>query len=313
MTGDGWQPGATPAALAARAGLLTRIREFFQQRGVLEVETPLLGAGTVTDPNITPIACADRWLQTSPEYAMKRLLAAGSGPIYQICKAFRHAEAGSRHNPEFTLLEWYRPGFSLADLIVEVGELVSGILGRQDWHRCSYQQLFQDYLQLDPFTVDSANLAAFARERLDLSFEPDNRDVWLDLLLSHLIEPQLAERGLLFVYDYPPTQAALARLRRDGEHVVAERFELYADGVELANGYCELTDAAEQAARFARDNELLIQAGSAPRAVDHRLLQALEQGLPACSGVALGLDRLLMVLTGAASLAEVMSFDWDRA
>ena len=313
MTGDGWQPGATPATLAARAGLLARIREFFGQRGVLEVETPLLGAGTVTDPNITPIACADRWLQTSPEYAMKRLLAAGSGPIYQICKAFRHAEAGSRHNPEFTLLEWYRPGFSQADLIAEVGELVSGILGREDWQRCSYQQLFQDYLQLDPFRVDSASLATFARERLDISFEPDNRDVWLDLLLSHLIEPQLAERGLLFVYDYPPTQAALARLRRDGEHVVAERFELYADGVELANGYCELTDAAEQAARFARDNELLAQAGSAPRAVDHRLLQALEQGLPACSGVALGVDRLLMVHSGAASLAEVISFDWDRA
>jgi lysyl-tRNA synthetase class 2 len=313
MTGDGWEPGATRDALAARAGLLRQIREFFQQRSVLEVETPLLGAGTVTDPNITPIACVDRWLQTSPEYAMKRLLAAGSGPIYQICKAFRYAEAGNRHNPEFTLLEWYRPGFSLADLMDEVGGLVSEILGREDWQGCSYRQLFQDYLQLDPFTVDTAGLEAFTRERLDISFEPGNRDVWLDLLLSHLIEPQLAERGLLFVYDYPATQAALARLRRDGEHVVAERFELYADGMELANGYCELTDAAEQAARFARDNELLTHAGIAPRAVDERLLQALGQGLPACSGVALGVDRLLLVLTGAASLAEILSFDWERA
>jgi lysyl-tRNA synthetase class 2 len=313
MDGDGWQPGATPATLAARAGLLRQIREFFQQRSVLEVETPLLCAGTVTDPNITPITCTDRWLQTSPEYAMKRLLAAGSGPIYQVCKAFRHAEAGTRHNPEFTLLEWYRPGYSLGDLIEEVGELVSGILGRRDWQCSSYRQLFQDYLQLDPFTVDSASLEAFSRERLDINFEPDNRDVWLDLLLSHLIEPQLAERGLLFVYDYPASQAALARLRRDGEHVVAERFELYADGVELANGYCELTDAAEQATRFAHDNERLTHAGIAPRPVDERLLQALEHGLPACSGVALGLDRLLMVLTGAASLAEVISFDWDRA
>ena len=302
-----------PAVLAARAGLLTQVREFFQQRGVLEVETPLLGAGTITDPNITPMACGERWLQTSPEYAMKRLLAAGSGPIYQVCKAFRHGEAGTRHNPEFTLLEWYRPNFTLAELMQEVATLVSEILHRESWERCSYQQLFQDYLQLDPFTEDSASLEAFARERLELSFESDNRNVWLDLLLSHLIEPQLAQRGLLFVYDYPPSQAALARLRRDGEHVVAERFELYVDGVELANGYCELTDAAEQAARFARDNELLTQAGSAPRAVDERLLQALEQGLPACSGVALGLDRLLMVLTGAASLADVMSFDWDRA
>ena len=302
-----------PAVLAARAGLLTQVREFFQQRGVLEVETPLLGAGTITDPNITPMACGERWLQTSPEYAMKRLLAAGSGPIYQVCKAFRHGEAGTRHNPEFTLLEWYRPHFTLAELMQEVATLVSEILHRESWERCSYQQLFQDYLQLDPFTEDSASLEAFARERLELSFEPDHRDVWLDLLLSHLIEPQLASRGLLFVYDYPPSQAALARLRRDGEHVVAERFELYVDGVELANGYCELTDAAEQAARFARDNELLTQAGSAPRAVDERLLQALEQGLPACSGVALGLDRLLMVLTEAASLADVMSFDWDRA
>jgi lysyl-tRNA synthetase class 2 len=313
MDGDGWQPGATPATLAARAGLLTQIREFFQQRSVLEVETPLLCAGTVTDPNITPITCTDRWLQTSPEYAMKRLLAAGSGPIYQVCKAFRQAEAGTRHNPEFTLLEWYRPGYSLGDLIEEVGELVSGILGRRDWQCSSYRQLFQDYLQLDPFTVDTASLEAFSRERLDISFEPDNRDVWLDLLLSHLIEPQLAERGLLFVYDYPASQAALARLRRDGEHVVAERFELYADGVELANGYCELTDATEQATRFAHDNERLTHAGIAPRPVDERLLQALEHGLPACSGVALGLDRLLMVLTGAAGLAEVISFDWDRA
>jgi lysyl-tRNA synthetase class 2 len=313
MTGDGWRPGATPATLAARAGLLARIREFFQRRGVLEVETPLLCASTVTDPNITPIASADRWLQTSPEYAMKRLLAAGSGPIYQICKAFRQAESGSRHNPEFTLLEWYRPGFSLADLMDEVGELASEILGRQDCQRCTYQQLFQDYLQLDPFTTDTASLEIFARERLDISFEPDHRDVWLDLLLSHLIEPQLVERGLLFVYDYPATQAALSRLREDGEHVVAERFELYVDGVELANGYCELTDATEQAARFARDNELLVQAGSVPRVIDERLLQALEQGLPACSGVALGVDRLLMVLTGADSLAEVISFDWDRA
>jgi lysyl-tRNA synthetase class 2 len=244
---------------------------------------------------------------------MKRLLAAGSGPIYQICKAFRQAESGSRHNPEFTLLEWYRPGFSLADLMDEVGELASEILGRQDCQRCTYQQLFQDYLQLDPFTTDTASLEIFARERLDISFEPDHRDVWLDLLLSHLIEPQLAERGLLFVYDYPATQAALSRLREDGEHVVAERFELYVDGVELANGYCELTDATEQAARFARDNELLVQAGSVPRVIDERLLQALEQGLPACSGVALGVDRLLMVLTGADSLAEVISFDWDRA
>ena len=313
MTREGWQPGTSQAALAARAGLLTRVRKFFQQRGVLEVETPLLCAGTVTDPNITPIACADRWLQTSPEYPMKRLLAAGSGPIYQVCKAFRLAEAGTRHNPEFTLLEWYRPGFSLADLMDEVGELVSEILGRQHFQHCTYQKLFQDYLQLDPFTIDTASLETFARERLDISFEPDHRDVWLDLLLSHLIEPQLAERGLLFVYDYPATQAALARLREDGGHVVAERFELYVDGVELANGYCELTDAAEQAARFARDNELLTQAGSAPREIDERLLQALGQGLPACSGVALGLDRLLMLLTGAASVADVLSFDWDRA
>jgi lysyl-tRNA synthetase class 2 len=310
---ENWQPVATQAALAARARLLAQLRTFFELRSVLEVETPLLGAGTVTDVHIDPMSCGERWLQTSPEYAMKRLLAAGSGSIYQICKAFRQGEAGTRHNPEFTMLEWYRPDFTLHDLVQEVASLVCEVLEREAWGQCTYQQLFQHYLELDPFTLDTAALAAFARERLDINFEPEHRDTWLDLLLSHLIEPHLAERGMLFVYDYPPSQAALARLRRDGDHQVAERFELYVDGVELANGYCELTDAQEQASRFAGDNEQRIAAGLASRPADLRLLQALEQGLPACSGVALGVDRLLMLQLGASSLAEVISFDWSRA
>ncbi len=299
--------------LAARAGLLAQIRDFFARRAVLEVETPLLSAGTVTDPNIEPMAVAERWLQTSPEYAMKRLLAAGSGPIYQLCKAFRAGEAGLRHNPEFSLLEWYRPGFTLQQLMAEVADLVGSLLPRTDWHSFTYRELFQKFLDVDPFAADIGELRALSRQHIDLSFDEDGRDVWLDLLLTHLIEPRLAELGAVFVQDYPASQAALARLRQDGEDRVAQRFELYIDGLELANGYCELTDADELAQRFAMDNRQLQRAGSAARPVDQRLQQAMRAGLPDCSGVALGVDRLLMLQLAATGLGEVLSFDWQRA
>ncbi len=286
------------------------MRAFFDARSVLEVETPLLCSSTITDPAITPIASGERWLQTSPEYAMKRLLAAGSGPIYQICKAFRGAEAGARHNPEFTLLEWYRPGFSLSELMQEVAELVQAVLGDGPVEMLSYRELFERSLGLDPLTVGCDELEAFARERLDYSGGAETRDTWLDLLLTHLVEPGLS--GRVFVYDYPASQAALARLRKDGEVTLAERFELYVDGVELANGYFELTDPGEQRARFEADNRALETRGELPRPLDEHLLAALQAGLPECAGVALGLDRLLMLKLGAERLEQVLSFDWSR-
>ncbi len=281
---------------------------------MLEVETPLLCSGTITDPAIAPVFCGgssgERWLQTSPEYPMKRLLAAGSGPIYQVCKAFRSGEAGARHNPEFTLLEWYRPGFSLAQLMQEVGDLVQAALGEKQVQVLTYRELFQRSLGIDPLTADSDELEAFVRQRLDYGGGAEARDTWLDLLLTHLVEPEL--EGLVFVHDYPASQAALACLREEGDVVVAERFELYVDGVELANGYYELTDADEQRARFEADNQVLAARGEATRPLDARLLAAMAAGLPACAGVALGLDRLLMMKLGVERLEDVLSFDWSR-
>ncbi|MEE4192270.1 MAG: EF-P lysine aminoacylase EpmA [Halieaceae bacterium] len=290
--------------------MLNTLRAFFNARGVLEVETPLLCSSTITDPAIQPLAGGERWLQTSPEYAMKRLLAAGSGPIYQVCKAFRDGEAGARHNPEFTLLEWYRPGFSLAQLMQEVAELVAGVLGEAPVEVLSYRDLFQRSLGIDPLTASSEELEQLARERLDYGGGEETRDTWLDLLLTHLVEPTLS--GRVFVHDYPASQAALARLRREGGATVAERFELYVDGVELANGYFELADPAEQRSRFEADNEVLTARGEPPRPLDEDLLAAVQAGLPDCSGVALGLDRLLMLKLGAERLEQVLSFDWSR-
>jgi lysyl-tRNA synthetase class 2 len=313
-----WRPAASPVALARRAELLAAVRGFFASRGVLEVETPLLASHGVTDPAIEPLVvqdgamlCAPRYLQTSPEYAMKRLLAAGSGPIYQLCKAFRDGEAGRRHNPEFTMLEWYRPGFDHHALMAEVAELLELCLGPGGWRKVSYAELFEEHFALDPHRADAAELAAVARAQLDTGDLELDRDGWLDLLLSHRIEPAL--EGIVCVYNYPASQAALARVDDSGPVPVAERFEFYVDGLELANGYHELADPAEQARRFAADNAARRRRGLAERAPDPRLLAALQAGLPPCSGVALGFDRLVMAATGAAGLDEVLAFPWGRA
>ncbi|MHA7816528.1 MAG: EF-P lysine aminoacylase EpmA [Pseudohaliea sp.] len=315
---DDWRPAASPAALARRAELLAAVRDFFSRRGVLEVETPLLARHGVTDPAIEPLVVqggaslsAPRYLQSSPEYAMKRLLAAGSGPIYQLGKAFRDGEAGRRHNPEFTLLEWYRPGFDHHALMGEVAELLEHCLGPTGWRKVTYGDLFQAHLGLDPHSADTETLAAAARAELAAGDLELDRDGWLDLLLSHRIEPAL--EGVVCIHAYPVSQAALARIDESGPVPVAERFEFYVDGLELANGYHELADPAEQARRFAADNARRRQLGLAERAPDARLLAALEAGLPACSGVALGFDRLLMVATGAGSLDEVLAFPWGQS
>lgn len=314
-----WQPSASLAALRARAELLARVRAFFATRGVLEVETPLLCSSGITDPAIEPLTVdrgdslsSPRYLQTSPEYAMKRLLAAGSGPIYQIARAFRDGEAGSRHNPEFSLLEWYRPGLDHHQLMAEVAELLIHCLGPRPIEYHAYRALFRAELGLDPLTASQQELERVARSAIDVGALSGDRDMWLDLLMSHRIEPALAGRGLCFVYDYPASQAALARIEEKDGQPVAQRFELYVDGVELANGYCELTDADEQRQRFLADNERRRQRGQPRRPLDELLLAALAAGMPACSGVALGFDRLLMLASGEGDIRQVLAFDWRR-
>lgn len=314
-----WRPSASFAALQQRAQLLASLRSFFAERNILEVETPLLCSSGITDPSIEPMtargdaAAAARFLQTSPEYAMKRLLAAYGVPVYQMCRAFRDGEAGSRHNPEFSLLEWYRPGFDHHQLMQEVAELVRHCLGERPLQKYSYRELFVEHLQVDPFTATAADLQAVARLHLDPGTLSGDRDLWLDLLMSHVLQPQLGMGAICFVHDYPASQAALSRIVRVGDVLVGQRFELYVDGVELANGYCELTDAREQRQRFERDNALRRERGQLERPVDERMLAALAHGLPECSGVALGIDRLLMLAVGAADIRSVLAFDWARS
>ncbi|MEH6608412.1 MAG: EF-P lysine aminoacylase EpmA [Halioglobus sp.] len=314
-----WQPNAALATLEARAALYQEIRQYFTNRGVLEVETPLLCSSGITDPFIEPLlvesgysVSQSRYLQTSPEYAMKRLLAAGSGPIYQIARAFRDGEVGRRHNPEFTLLEWYQPGFDHHQLMDQVADLVGAVLNRSGYEKLSYRQLFLEVLDLDPLTCEIAELEARVRAITDPGDLRGNRDCWLNLLLTHEIEPSLGGRGMVFVYDYPASQAALARVDMVDGVNLARRFELYVDGLELANGYFELTDAGEQRSRFERDNEQRTLEGIEPRPLDEKLLAAMVAGIPDCSGVALGLDRLLMLREGLDDISQTLSFSWDR-
>jgi lysyl-tRNA synthetase class 2 len=321
-----WRPTAPLATLRRRAELAATTRAFFAGRGVLEVETPRLAEATVTDPHLASLACrytgpgapAGRalYLQTSPEFAMKRLLAAGSGPIYQLGRAFRDGEAGRRHNPEFTLLEWYRPGFDQHALMDEVDAYLAATLGAPRAERLTYRELFGRHLGLDPHTATTAELdrAAAAGAAPPPPFAAEDRDGRLDLLLSHAIEPRLPRDRPTFVHDYPASQAALARLRVDPDGVaVAERFEVFAGGLELANGFHELTDAGEQRRRFASDLARRGRLGLPPVPLDERFLAALEAGLPDCSGIALGFDRLVMLAVGAGSLAEVVAFPLERA
>lgn len=305
-----WQPTASRHALQERARLNQQIRQFFNERHVLEVETPLLGAAGVTDPYIESLQVAGTgYLQTSPEYFMKRLLAAGSGDIYQLCKAFRKEEQGRYHNSEFSLLEWYRLDFDQWDLMAEVADLIERLLGYSHFEYLSYQALFEQYLGLDPHKATADQLRFEAQQHINVEMPRAGKDDWLNLLLSHLIEPELKKRGAVFVYDYPPSQAVLAKTSVDESgNTVAERFELYIHGLELANGFHELTDASQQRTRFEHDNQQRQHMGLRTVAIDEQLLAALHHGLPACAGVALGLDRVLMLKLGSKAIDEVLSF-----
>jgi lysyl-tRNA synthetase class 2 len=304
--------------------MLADIRDFFSTVGVLEVETPLACLAAGTDPAIDPLIArytgplypqgVDLYLQTSPEFAMKRLLASGSGPIYQICKAFRDGEAGRLHNPEFSILEWYRPGYTVAEMMTEVAAVLRCALQRDglETETQSYAGLFAAHLGIDVFVVDAESLRQVA-VRHHLSGAEGlrlDRDGWLDLLMSHLIQPALGPDRLCFVTDYPASQAALAR--RNPDRLTAARFEAFLDGVELANGFDELTDAEEQAARFDAENSERRARGKRPVTVDRQLLAAMRTGLPDCCGVAVGLDRLLMLRQGLDDLDATMTFSLRR-
>ena len=319
-----WRPGAQVGVLRARAAMLADIRDFFSTVGVLEVETPLACLAAGTDPAIDPLIArytgplypqgVDLYLQTSPEFAMKRLLASGSGPIYQICKAFRDGEAGRLHNPEFSILEWYRPGYTVAEMMTEVAAVLRCALQRDglETETQSYAGLFAAHLGIDVFVVDAESLRQVA-VRHHLSGAEGlrlDRDGWLDLLMSHLIQPALGPDRLCFVTDYPASQAALAR--RNPDRLTAARFEAFLDGVELANGFDELTDAEEQAARFDAENSERRARGKRPVTVDRQLLAAMQTGLPDCCGVAVGLDRLLMLRQGLDDLDATMTFSLRR-
>ena len=316
---EDWKPTPSWEKLRLRARLLARIRAFFDARGVMEVETPLLSAATVTDPHLSsmsslyegPGATDGRklFLQTSPEYAMKRLLAAGSGPIYQISKAFRNGEAGRHHNPEFTMLEWYRPGFDHHALMDEMDVFLDVTLGAPPAERLTYGEVFRRYAGVDPHGASTTDLGRRARE-LGLEEMPGT-DEQLDLLMTHLVEPHLGRAGPTFLYDFPPSKAALARIR-PGNPPVAERFEVYLEGVELANGFHELTDATEQRRRFEADLEKRRLVGREEVEIDERVLAALAAGLPPSAGVALGVDRLIMLAAGAGKLSEGIAFPVDR-
>lgn len=305
-----WQSKASFAHLKKRAAILQQIREFFLARQVLEVETPLLAATTVTDPHIKSFPVGNYFLQTSPEFAMKKLLAAGSGSIYQICKAFRVEEVGKRHQVEFSLLEWYRLGFDHVKLMQEVSDLLQVVLAVKPAKMMTYADLFLENFHLNPHTATLEALKfLLQQEQISIAKNVEiDRDSALNLLMSYSIEPHLGFEQPIFVYDYPASFAALAKIRSDAAYPVAERFEVYVNGIELANGYHELCAAEEQQQRFLQDNAKRRCLGLPEVKIDEALLAALTHGLPDCAGVALGLDRLLMLATGADHIEQVISF-----
>jgi lysyl-tRNA synthetase class 2 len=314
-----WRPTALLSTLQKRAEIINTIRDFFCARNVLEVETPLLSYTTVTDPHVLSIPAIFQrngekaetvFLQTSPEYAMKRLLAAGSGAIFQICKAFRQGDVGRIHNPEFTMLEWYRPGFDHHALMNEMDELLQLILQTAPAERLSYQAAFEKFVSINPHTASQLELANCAKHHgIDfVGADSGEKNIWLDLILTHCIEPYIGQERPVFLYDFPITQAALAKIRDAENPPVASRFEVYFKNIELANGFHELQNAEEQRARFTKDLIAREQQGIISVPIDELFLSALTAGLPDCSGVALGVDRLVMLALQHEALSDAMSF-----
>ncbi|AIZ80171.1 elongation factor P--(R)-beta-lysine ligase [Actinobacillus equuli subsp. equuli] len=317
-----WKPTASIQNLIKRSQIMAEIRQFFKDRGVLEVETPALSEFSVTDVHLStfstqflsPFASEAKTLHlmTSPEYHMKRLLAAGSGSIFQLCRVFRNEEAGKRHNPEFTMLEWYRPHFDMYRLINEVDDLLQQILDCEPAESYSYQFVFQTYVGLDPLSATRAQLVEKARKHGFPCEDDENRDTLLQFLFSEIVEANIGKERPTAVYHFPSSQAALAQISSE-DHRVAERFEVYYKGLELANGFHELSDAKEQMRRFEQDNVQRAQMGLPAQQLDTRFLAALKAGIPNCSGVALGVDRLMMIAMNAEKIDEVMAFGVENA
>ena len=344
MTKNSWQPTASNEMLLARARMLKNIRAFFEARDVVEVETPLLSHYSSSDPHLDSLRSQFRdqfcYLNTSPEYAMKRLLASWGRPIFQICKAFRDDELGPNHNPEFTMLEWYQPGYDMPELMMQLAELIeslcyqfkhfsadSPVAAKPEFEYLSYQQAFEDFSGFNPHQATAQQCAQLAIKHdveipQGLGVDDDVND-WLDWLLTQMILPAFKKDGFTFLYDYPASQCALAKIANNegvngpmphGQKLkVAKRFELFYGEVELANGFYELTDAAEQQQRFLMENEKRLQMGKESARIDENFISALNAGMPDCSGVAVGLDRLLMVLGDASCINQVLSFSWQNA
>lgn len=318
-----FRPTASWPILELRAQLLTQLRAFFAARDFLEVETPILSADIVVDRHLDPLetqlvvpgGTQRLFLQTSPEFALKRLLAAGGQRLYQITKAFRQGEIGPRHNPEFTIVEWYRVGDDYEAGMQLLSDVAECLLQRGQAERLSYRQAFLQYVGIDPLVDSVAQLQAAGRDRGLVppeSFTPDDRDAWLDWLLVELVEPQLGRGRPTILHDYPPSQAALAQVSQT-DPPVAERCELYADGIELANGYHELLDPAALIERNRINNQLRLQDGKWALPEHSRLIDAMRAGLPPCMGVALGFDRIVMLVAGVATIQEAVAFPIDRA
>lgn len=321
-----WQPTGSLMAAKKRAVLYQKIRAFFAERQVLEVETPILSHFGITDPHIASVVALFKpieglsnqetcYLHTSPEYAMKRLLAMGWPDCYQLAKVFRNGEVGRFHNPEFTLLEWYRLGWNEQVLMQEVGDLIQILIDCPPPTYLSYSDAFKLYLKIDPLKADALSLEKIACDYQiggAETFNSTDRDFWLALLMTHLIEPQIGQDAPIFIYDFPASQAALARLQ-PYDHQVAARFELYYQGLELANGFYELAVAEEQARRFQVDLSKRNECNLPPMPIDTRFLAALSAGLPPCAGVALGIDRVLMLALGAKHIDEVVTFSFPVA
>ncbi len=330
MAASHWQTKAARETLLQRARMLKNIRAFFDERGVIEVETPLLSHFASTDPHLDSLQSCFReqhcYLNTSPEYAMKRLLADWQQSIYQICKAFRDDELGPYHNPEFSLLEWYRIGFDMPQLMDELEQLIKHLcqlsphisIDDAGFERLSYQQAFETFAGINPHQANARQCYQLALEKgieIPQGLGPDDDlGQWLDWLLMQLVLPGFAKERFTFMYDYPASQCALAKTAVNEQGItVAKRFELFFGEVELANGFHELTDADEQLSRFQQENRARQQAAKAQNPIDENFIAALKSGLPECSGVALGLDRLLMVFTRSRAIEQVLSFSWENS
>lgn len=320
-----WQPNATIINLKKRSLIISKIRKFFFKRNVLEVETPCLSKNTVTDVNICSFKTKyfkygkkyskTLYLNTSPEFHMKRLLAAGIGAIYQICHVFRNEEFGRYHNPEFTMLEWYRPSYNMYNLMEEVNALFKYILKCKDADILSYQQIFMNYLKIDPLSNDETKLFKIAEKfgiKNVIPLKKENKDSILQLLFTLGIESKIGKKKPIFIYHFPASQAALSTINQKDKRV-SERFEVYYKNIEIANGFFELTNEKEQKKRFDLDNVLRKKANLPKQKIDLNFLNALNYGLPNCSGVALGIDRLIMLALNTSCIQEVLSFSVEKS